>query len=202
MTTPTGPIKFSDIQNEFGGSNPISISEYYKGGAYVSSSVIDGGYGTPPTSGTIHIANLRNLNKFTVNAFSAGLSNNSLTTGIRSATVTLNSDGTSSVSRSPTSNVKAGSNISCGPWGSPTTTGVGSSYWCKLVPGSYNNTTISGGLVNSVISISGASWTFTSTGASSEGFDNGGSVINVYSDAAGTHLVNSGSISWDVGYAP
>ena len=26
----TGPIKFSDIQTEFGGSPPISISEYYK----------------------------------------------------------------------------------------------------------------------------------------------------------------------------
>lgn len=25
-----GPIKFSDIQTEFGGDNPISMSEYYK----------------------------------------------------------------------------------------------------------------------------------------------------------------------------
>lgn len=26
----TGPLKFSDIQTEFGGTNPISMSEYYK----------------------------------------------------------------------------------------------------------------------------------------------------------------------------
>ena len=29
----SGPIKFSDIQSEFGGSNPISFSEYYKDGS-------------------------------------------------------------------------------------------------------------------------------------------------------------------------
>ena len=39
MATPVYPnaIKFSDIQTEFGGSNPISLSEYYAGGSLVSS---------------------------------------------------------------------------------------------------------------------------------------------------------------------
>ena len=32
----TGAVSFADIQNEFGGTNPISISEYYKGGNIVS----------------------------------------------------------------------------------------------------------------------------------------------------------------------
>jgi hypothetical protein len=32
----SGPISQQDIQAEFGGTNPASISEYYKGGAYVS----------------------------------------------------------------------------------------------------------------------------------------------------------------------
>lgn len=37
MTLPTsGPISLTDIQTEFGGSNPINLSEYYKGGAYVT----------------------------------------------------------------------------------------------------------------------------------------------------------------------
>jgi hypothetical protein len=31
----SGPLSLSDIQAEFGGTNPISLSEYYKGGAYV-----------------------------------------------------------------------------------------------------------------------------------------------------------------------
>jgi len=37
--TATGPLKFSDIQTEFGGTNPISMSEYYKDAAtgYASS---------------------------------------------------------------------------------------------------------------------------------------------------------------------
>ena len=32
----SGTISFSDIQSQFGGSNPIAISEYYKNGSYVS----------------------------------------------------------------------------------------------------------------------------------------------------------------------
>ncbi|NQZ53207.1 MAG: hypothetical protein HRT93_03025 [Piscirickettsiaceae bacterium] len=31
----SGPISKGDLQTEFGGSNPISISEYYRGGIYV-----------------------------------------------------------------------------------------------------------------------------------------------------------------------
>lgn len=31
MATPTGAISFANIQAEFGGSNPISINEYYRG---------------------------------------------------------------------------------------------------------------------------------------------------------------------------
>lgn len=31
----SGPISLLDLQNEFGGSNPISISEYYRGGGLV-----------------------------------------------------------------------------------------------------------------------------------------------------------------------
>ena len=35
----TGTISFLDLQDEFGGSNPIAISEYYRGGAYVPTTV-------------------------------------------------------------------------------------------------------------------------------------------------------------------
>lgn len=35
----SGPISLADIQAEFGGTNPISISEYYKNGVYVPSSI-------------------------------------------------------------------------------------------------------------------------------------------------------------------
>ncbi len=53
MTLPSsGPLTLSDIQTEFGGSNPISLSEYYRGGGYVPSSV-----SAVPASGTISIGN-------------------------------------------------------------------------------------------------------------------------------------------------
>ena len=31
----SGAISLSQVQGEFGGANPISMSEYYRGGAYV-----------------------------------------------------------------------------------------------------------------------------------------------------------------------
>lgn len=57
MTLPTsGPLSLTDIQTEFGGSNPISLNEYYAGGSYVPSGTT-GTYGAVPTSGQISIQN-------------------------------------------------------------------------------------------------------------------------------------------------
>lgn len=53
---PSGPLSLADIQTEFGGSNPISLSEYYAGGAYVPAGT-SGTNGPVPTSGTISISN-------------------------------------------------------------------------------------------------------------------------------------------------
>lgn len=50
----SGSISLSEIQTEFGGSNPISISEYYAGGANVPSGTTGDG-GAIPTSGEISI---------------------------------------------------------------------------------------------------------------------------------------------------
>lgn len=53
MTLQTsGAITLAQIQTEFGGSNPISMSEYYAGGAYVPSGT-SGTNGAVPTSGQI-----------------------------------------------------------------------------------------------------------------------------------------------------
>jgi len=51
---PSGTIALSDIQTEFGGSNPISLNEYYAGGANVPSGTT-GDFGALPTSGTIGV---------------------------------------------------------------------------------------------------------------------------------------------------
>jgi hypothetical protein len=50
----SGSISLADIQTEFGGSNPISLNEYYKGGAYVSSSATAPNI---PASGSISLSN-------------------------------------------------------------------------------------------------------------------------------------------------
>lgn len=57
MALPTsGQLTLADIQTEFGGTNPISLSEYYAGGGLVPSGT-SGTYGAVPSSGTISIQN-------------------------------------------------------------------------------------------------------------------------------------------------
>lgn len=48
---PSGVIALSDIQDEFGGTNPIGLSEYYRGGAYTTSNNT-----SVPTSGAISLS--------------------------------------------------------------------------------------------------------------------------------------------------
>ena len=47
----SGTISLNDIQTEFGGTNPISISEYYRGGSFMTDN-----NSNVPTSGTIDLA--------------------------------------------------------------------------------------------------------------------------------------------------
>lgn len=53
----TGPISMSTIQTEFGGSNPISISEYYRSNTYENN--VSGNNTTVPQSGTIKLSQFR-----------------------------------------------------------------------------------------------------------------------------------------------
>lgn len=48
----SGPISLANIQSEFGGSNPISLSEYYRNGSYTTSNNTN-----VPTGGTISMGN-------------------------------------------------------------------------------------------------------------------------------------------------
>ena len=51
----SGTIKLSEIQTEFTGENPISLSEYYRDGGYVTSNNTD-----VPTSGAIRLGQFYN----------------------------------------------------------------------------------------------------------------------------------------------
>ena len=52
----SGPLTLTDIQTEFGGSNPIGLNEYYAGGGLVPSGTT-GTFGAVPSSGQISIQN-------------------------------------------------------------------------------------------------------------------------------------------------
>jgi len=76
----SGAISLSTIQTEFGGANPISLNEYYAGGAYVPAGT-SGTYGAVPSSGTISIQNFYGttavsitLGSYSIADFTGGLS--------------------------------------------------------------------------------------------------------------------------------
>ena len=51
----SGTITLADLQAEFGGSNPASLSEYYADNSYVASGT-EGSGGAVPSSGTISLS--------------------------------------------------------------------------------------------------------------------------------------------------
>ena len=80
MTIPAAPnsVSFSDIQTEMGGSNPISLSEYYAGGGLTKSNI--GGFAPNgiPTSGQISVNDFRgaqNIGEVHVSTVTIGNSN-------------------------------------------------------------------------------------------------------------------------------
>ena len=91
MALPTTSLSFSALQTEFGGSNPISLSEYYRGagGGWVPSGTTSA-YGTIPTSGQISLGVFRGTSDFVFvpgsNTFTA---NASFTVPAGYSTITL-----------------------------------------------------------------------------------------------------------------
>ncbi len=57
----SGTLSWNDIQNSFGGSNPIGINEYYRDGGIVPFSSLNSGI---PTSGTINATNFYGTDGF------------------------------------------------------------------------------------------------------------------------------------------
>lgn len=73
----SGQIKLSEIQTEFGGSNPIQLSEYYRGGANVPDVTANNGV---PTSGEIELGDFYGASNIIYGARSiSGFTNNSAT---------------------------------------------------------------------------------------------------------------------------
>lgn len=71
----TGAISFSTIQTEFGGTEPISLSEYYNGGSYVV------GVTAVPSSGAFSVSQMYGKQKGDLYAFSSHTFTNAGATG-------------------------------------------------------------------------------------------------------------------------
>lgn len=71
MPIPTTNVSFSAIQTEFGGSNPIALSEYYRGGSNVPSNQPNAGYGLISTSGAISVGPFRGQTKVAARTYNA-----------------------------------------------------------------------------------------------------------------------------------
>jgi hypothetical protein len=102
MTLPVAgnPLSLSQIQGEFGGSDPVSLNEYYAGGTYVSAGTVGypGDVSTPiPSSGAISIANFYGATKYLYSfTVTTGWTNNpagfgSYSSGYDTTTYTLGS---------------------------------------------------------------------------------------------------------------
>jgi hypothetical protein len=100
----SGPLSFSAIQTEFGGSNPIALSEYYRGGAYVGS-----GAPNVPTSGAIALSTFYSAQAAVVLNITSSTSNYNILTAATAAGYNAATDTTPIIVNVATSVVVSGS---------------------------------------------------------------------------------------------
>jgi hypothetical protein len=186
----TGAISFSAIQTEFArsGANPIGLSEYKRGGSYVFTTDT-GVSGIPTTNSNISVNAFHGAARATTGPVSPLTGMNITATYGGAATMT---DGVSIVTNGTIAG--SGSLNYAGPanWYSPTTTGIGSSYWVKFTLNS--GSAWAAGLVNNTIYALTASRTIQ--WSTTIGTTKTASVtVSIYSDSGGTTLVSSGTMA-------
>ena len=122
---PTTNVNWGSLQTVFGGSNPISISEYYAGGAYVPSGEQSPVDPSPvPSTGAIRIGEFRGcINNPVVQNISVRSAMSNYPTGTTTCQITFLSDGTIS---------------NTGSGGGAIHTGTGNTYWVTPNGGSNN----------------------------------------------------------------
>lgn len=90
----SGAISLNDLQTEFGGSNPIAITEYYRGGGLVPNVTVNN---SVPTSGQISLSNFYGASAvdvipaaFDINNISGNANSNQITITSINTPITLN----------------------------------------------------------------------------------------------------------------
>ena len=152
MTLPaSGALALSDIQTEFGGSNPISISEYYGAAAGV------------PSSGAISFSDFYGTSSFTLEFSAASYTNHGIhaTGGTASAAILISNTG--AVTGSKTSSPSGLGSTASGTWATPVAAGNGDDYEIRATLNS--GSTPTGTLGTWLALTSNRQWSISSTGA-------------------------------------
>ena len=192
MTIPSTNISLNSIQTELGGSNPISINEYYRGGSIVHINQTSPS-GTIPASasgGQIDLAVFRGVVKY-VDVWVGTVSNNIASYGQSSESVACEG----SITFTPAGTIElfgaqysSGSTQWCTPIAS-TAPYPGNNYWIKLTR---TSGVMPSGMVSGTIYSLSASRTVYVTNAAYLTIVQSLGTIDIYSDAGGTTRVGGG----------
>jgi hypothetical protein len=184
MPLPTsGPLSLNDIQTEFGGTNPISLSEYYAGGANVPAGTT-GTFGAVPSSGTISIQNFYGTSKIVYRLDSDVYLDTALSPTDARVVFSVNSNGTV-LATGDTAGTLASYN-----WITPTT---GSTTY--YVRATLTSGTFSSGTTGTWLALtSNQSWVTLFT-SNSPGNKTTTATFEIATDSGGTNVVVSASIS-------
>lgn len=178
----SGALSLNDIQTEFGGTNPISLSEYYAGGANVPAGTT-GTYGAVPSSGTISIRNFYGTSKVVYRLDPDTYIDSALSPTDAGVTININSNGTVVVT-----SLNLGTLASYN-WITPTTGST--TYYVRASP---TLGTFSTGTPNTWLALtSNRSWSVTYT-SNTPGNKMTSATFEIASDAAGTNIVVSAEI--------
>lgn len=181
----SGPLSLNDIQTEFGGTNPISLSEYYAGGANVPAGTT-GTFGAVPSVGNpISIRNFYGTSK-AVFRLDAGTFTDIGVLGMFDAGtfLAINSNGTVVVSTFNSGVVDSYN------WITPTTGSTTYFVRAFLTSGSFTT----GNTVSWLPLTSDYVWSVEQSGFS-PGFQSGTATFAIATDSGGANIVVSANIT-------
>lgn len=176
----SGPLSLNDIQTEFGGTNPISLSEYYAGGANVPAGT-SGTNGPVPSSGAISISNFYGTSKAVFRLDTNTYTDTTFDPGTAGVTLAINSNG------SLTATGDNSGTLDSYNWITPTT--GSSSYFVRatLIGGSFSSGTTGTWLALT----SNRTWSVSQSGA---GTRTANATFEISSNSSGTNIVASANI--------
>lgn len=185
----SGTITLDMIRNEFGGSNPISLSQYYRGGGRVPDIAQNAAI---PTSGAISFSNFYGAtNAFYSNPLTGGAFYYTRINLAQTTAIMVNTNGTLEITNN-------GTVTATHQWYNPTTTGIGNTHWVRFTR---TSETLAG--VGSKSTTASTGWLALTAQQSVQAFANatagtiasarGIYTVEIATDSGGSNIVCSGS---------